>query len=54
MVGAFDTTLAISVKMAYDYDYLKSAGAASGVTPESLKAKMQVMCVEGLFLRKGG
>ncbi len=42
-VIAIDTTLAMVAMLAYDYDYLKSASAASGVTPESLKPKMQVM-----------
>ena len=61
-VTAFDTTLSMAVKLAYDYDYLKSAVAASGVTPESLKPKMQVMttnmvCSDKLlsaFVRLGG
>lgn len=42
-VTAIDTTLTMVAKLAYDYDYLKSAAAAGGVTPESLKPKMQVM-----------
>ena len=44
-VAAFDTTLAMVAMLAYDYDYLKSAAAAGGVTPESLKPKMQVMTI---------
>jgi len=42
-VIAMDTTVTLVAMLAYDYDYLKSAATAGGVTPESLKPKMQVM-----------
>ena len=45
-ITAIDTTLTMAAKLAYDYNYLKSAVAASGATPESLKLKMQVMTTD--------
>lgn len=61
-VTAIDTSLTLVALLAYDYDYLKSAATAGGVTPESLKPKMQEMttnmvCTDELltaFVRLGG